>query len=32
VGERLRCPDCGLPAALRAGDEIVLERIEMEVS
>jgi hydrogenase nickel insertion protein HypA len=32
VGERLRCPDCDLPAALRAGDEIVLERIEMEVS
>jgi hydrogenase nickel incorporation protein HypA/HybF len=32
AGERLRCPDCDLPAALRAGDEIVLERIEMEVT
>jgi hydrogenase nickel insertion protein HypA len=32
AGERLRCPDCERPAALRAGDEIVLERIEMEVA
>jgi hydrogenase nickel insertion protein HypA len=32
AGERLRCPDCELPAALRGGDEIVLERIEMEVA
>jgi hydrogenase nickel incorporation protein HypA/HybF len=32
AGERLRCADCDLPAILRAGDEIVLERIEMEVS
>lgn len=32
VGERLRCPDCDLPAGLRSGDEIVLERIEMEVA
>lgn len=28
----LRCPDCGRPARLTRGDEIVLERIEMEVS
>ena len=27
----LRCGDCGGPARLVAGDEIVLERIEMEV-
>jgi hydrogenase nickel insertion protein HypA len=32
AGDRLRCSDCDLPAALRAGDEIVLERIEMEVA
>jgi hydrogenase nickel incorporation protein HypA/HybF len=32
AGERLRCPDCDLPAALAAGDEIVLERIELEVA
>ncbi len=31
-GEALRCPDCRLPARLEAGDEIVLERIEMEVA
>jgi hydrogenase nickel insertion protein HypA len=30
-GEILRCPGCGRPARLRAGDEIILERIEMEV-
>jgi len=30
-GEILRCPDCNLPARLAGGDEIVLERIEMEV-
>jgi len=30
-GEILRCPACGQPARLAAGDEIVLERIEMEV-
>jgi Zn finger protein HypA/HybF involved in hydrogenase expression len=28
----LRCPDCAVPARLAAGDEIVLDRIEMEVS
>lgn len=31
-GAILRCPDCGVPARLAAGDEIVLDRIEMEVS
>jgi hydrogenase nickel incorporation protein HypA/HybF len=30
-GGVLRCSDCGRPAALATGDEIVLERIEMEV-
>ena len=30
-GGVLRCPDCGQPARLSAGDEIVLERIELEV-
>jgi hydrogenase nickel incorporation protein HypA/HybF len=31
-GEVLTCPDCGAPARLREGDEIVLDRIEMEVA
>jgi hydrogenase nickel incorporation protein HypA/HybF len=31
AGARLSCPDCAVPARLAAGDEIVLERIEMEV-
>jgi hydrogenase nickel incorporation protein HypA/HybF len=31
-GEPLRCVDCGTPARLGAGGEIVLDRIEMEVS
>jgi hydrogenase nickel incorporation protein HypA/HybF len=30
-GERLRCGTCGAPAALAAGDEILLGRIELEV-
>jgi hydrogenase nickel incorporation protein HypA/HybF len=30
-GAILRCPDCGRPARLRCGDEIILERIELEV-
>lgn len=30
-GARLSCPRCGLPARLSAGDEIILDRIEMEV-
>jgi hydrogenase nickel incorporation protein HypA/HybF len=28
----LRCPGCGGPATLGSGDELVLERIEMEVA
>lgn len=31
TGERLRCPCCGGPATLSAGDALVLERIELEV-
>jgi hydrogenase nickel incorporation protein HypA/HybF len=31
-GQALRCPGCGGPARLRRGDEIVLERLEMEVA
>jgi hydrogenase nickel incorporation protein HypA/HybF len=30
-GEVLTCPDCDAPARLAAGDEIMLDRIEMEV-
>ena len=30
-GAPLRCFDCCTPASLRSGDEILLERIEMEV-
>ena len=30
-GERLTCPVCARPARLAAGDEIMLDRIEMEV-
>lgn len=30
-GEILSCPRCGRPAQMISGDEIVLERIEMEV-
>ena len=30
-GAVLRCTDCGAPAQLAAGDELILERIEMEV-
>jgi hydrogenase nickel incorporation protein HypA/HybF len=30
-GGVLRCPDCGAPARLGAGGDIILERIEMEV-
>ena len=30
-GAILRCSDCDLPAELAAGDEILLERVEMEV-
>lgn len=31
AGAILRCPDCGRPARLAAGDDIILDRIEMEV-
>lgn len=31
-GSLLACPRCGVPARLAAGDEIVLERVEMEVA
>jgi hydrogenase nickel incorporation protein HypA/HybF len=31
AGERLRCPACGEPAVLEAGDEIFLGQIELEV-
>ncbi len=31
AGAVLRCPDCDRPAHLATGDEIILERIEMEV-
>jgi hydrogenase nickel insertion protein HypA len=30
-GHLLTCPACALPARLAAGDEIMLDRIEMEV-
>ena len=30
-GAVLRCPSCGRPARLASGDDIILERIEMEV-
>ena len=30
-GAVLQCPRCGVPAELASGDEIVLDRIEMEV-
>ena len=30
-GERLVCPACDMPARLTAGDEIMLDQIEMEV-
>lgn len=30
-GERLQCGACGVAARLKRGDEIILERIEMEV-
>jgi hydrogenase nickel incorporation protein HypA/HybF len=31
TGAMLRCPSCGRPARLASGDDITLERIEMEV-
>lgn len=32
AGDVLRCPRCAVPAALSCGDEIFLDRIEMEVA
>ena len=32
AGRPLRCPDCLAPARLIAGDEIILDRIELEVA
>ncbi len=32
AGARLQCPDCGQPARLTSGDEIVLQRLEMEAA
>ncbi len=32
AGARLQCPDCGKPARLTSGDEIMLQRIEMEAA
>jgi hydrogenase nickel incorporation protein HypA/HybF len=32
AGEALRCRDCGTPLRLVAGQELLLERIEMEVA
>ncbi len=31
-GAFLQCPECGLPARMLTGDEIILERIELEVA
>ena len=31
-GAALRCPDCAAPARLVEGDEIILDRVEMEVA
>ena len=31
AGERLQCAACGAPAALAAGDEILLGQVELEV-
>jgi len=30
-GAPLQCPTCGQPARMAGGDEIILERIEMEI-
>jgi hydrogenase nickel incorporation protein HypA/HybF len=30
-GAVLRCPGCGVPGRLAAGDELILERVELEV-
>lgn len=31
TGAALRCPECDVPARMESGDEILLERLEMEV-
>ncbi len=31
-GEKLQCPTCGSPARLVQGDEIVLDRLELETA
>jgi len=31
-GDALTCPECGRPATLCGGDELMLQRIEMEVA
>ena len=31
LGQALRCATCGAPARLAAGDDILLERLELEV-
>jgi hydrogenase nickel incorporation protein HypA/HybF len=31
AGERLQCAACGVPARLVEGDELVLDRVELEV-
>ena len=31
-GVTLQCPECEIPARLEGGDEIILDRIEMEVA
>ncbi len=31
IGGELRCDRCGIPAQLTEGDELVLERVELEV-
>lgn len=31
IGSPLRCPACDVPARLESGDEIILQRIELEV-
>ena len=32
TGQRLQCTACGGPARLAAGDEIILEQVELEVA
>lgn len=32
AGDILRCPDCGAPAKLVSGDEILLAQLELEVA